>query len=97
MAVVWSSRALREAKEATVWWHANRPYAPDLFDEELARAVARALAAPASGAPLDSGKRRMLLTRTRYMMVYKVVAGDVEVLSVWSTLRGKPPRLGGER
>lgn len=80
------------------WWLANRDKAPDLFEEELARAWALLEFAPLSGphapGPL-SGFRRLLLTKTRYHVYYTVDEDRrvVEIHAVWHTSHGSLPRL----
>jgi plasmid stabilization system protein ParE len=97
VATLWSPEAEKQLEESSTWWAENRPSAPDLFDEELARALEQLRVAPLSGTPYRQGTRRVLLERTRYALVYRAHEAHVEIVSLWSMLRGKPPRLGGER
>ncbi len=41
MKVVFSRRADRDVDRVDAWWRQNRPYAPELFEHELADAVSR--------------------------------------------------------
>jgi plasmid stabilization system protein ParE len=79
------------------WWRANRPSAPDLFDEELASAIAAIGELPLAAAPhaTISGEtvRRVPLRRTRYAVYYYVRTDVVEIVAVWHTSRGGGPRL----
>jgi plasmid stabilization system protein ParE len=97
MQATWSARAEREANAASAWWTENWPAAATLFDDELARVAEQVLAAPWSGVPYQKTRRRVLLRLTRYALIYKVEGDRIEFLSVWSTLRGRLPRLGNER
>lgn len=84
--------------EAGIWWLENRPKAPELFDEELARAFDFLSAAPHSGVQLRGrrrGLRRIVLHGSRYYVYYRVneAVNVVEVVSVWHTSKGKGPPL----
>jgi plasmid stabilization system protein ParE len=93
--------AMRQASAAVRWWVRNRPRAPDLLRTELARALAAIEHAPRSGPPCTelgpefAAVRRMLMPRTRYYVfyVYDEEAARVDVVAVWSNLRGTPPPL----
>jgi len=97
MATIWSTEAEEQLGEASAWWAEIRPSAPTLLDQELARALDQIGAAPLSGQPYRRGTRRLLLERTRYALIYRTHASHVEIVGLWSMLRGKPPRLGGRR
>ena len=80
------------------WWIANRPKAPELFEEEVDRGLAFLAEAPLMGAHVSlrrPGMRRLLLRKSRYHLYYTIdeTAGVVEVRAVWHTSRGKTPRL----
>lgn len=93
--LVWTPRAVREAKRAVTWWVENRPYAPELLEHELAEAIDRVRASPMMGTVWKPGVRRLVLERTRYHIYYSVEASPdrIRVLAVWSSLRGRGPRL----
>lgn len=93
------SRAARsDVRAASDWWTANRPMAPQLFLEELERALLLIEAQPDAGqAAADAdieGTRRVVLHRTRYVLYYRVHAERVEVLRLWHASRGEPPKVG---
>jgi toxin ParE1/3/4 len=94
---VWAPGAREQANAALSWWATNRPAAPTLLHDELAEAIEQVRTAPLSGKPSRKGTRRVLLPRTRYVLIYRTREARIEIVSLWSMLRGKPPRLGGER
>jgi plasmid stabilization system protein ParE len=85
--------------EATAWWDVNRPKAPGLFREEIARALELIAAQPQIGAKAGNAKlagvRRVHLSRVHYFLYYRVRESPqvVEVLALWHTSRGSGPRL----
>ncbi|WP_437999805.1 type II toxin-antitoxin system RelE/ParE family toxin [Sorangium sp. So ce185] len=91
--------AARQTRDAAAWWIENRPAAPSLFREELAALLSLLRAAPDAGAPHAhrriKGIRRAPLPTTRYLVYYvhDRESGEILVLAVWSSLRGRPPRL----
>jgi len=99
MKVALSPRARREANRCDAWWRANRQDSPDLFEQELLRALSQVATAPRSGTPYSTtgGRqcRRVLMPRTQNYVYYRVVepAEVVRVLSVWSAVRGRGPTL----
>jgi plasmid stabilization system protein ParE len=69
-----------------------------LFDEELRAALDQLRTAPQLGSfyRVTTGQehRRLLLPKTRYHVYYRVViSGVVQVVAVWSALRGRGPRI----
>ncbi len=95
LAVEWTARADREATRAVRWWAKNRPAAPRLLREELARAIDLVRSSPLMGTVWRPGIRRIVLERTRYHLYYNVEASPdrIRVLAVWSSIRGRAPRL----
>lgn len=91
--------ATRAILEAAEWWSANRPKAPDAFAEELDRALQLLASQPAIGARARNiklaGVRRIHLTRVHYYLYYRVIPepATVEILALWHTKRGSPPKL----
>ena len=92
-------RATQDLHVAIRWWRANRPKAPELFEDELRHAFALLVEQPHVGQlTRDSsftGARRFYLSGSRYFVYYRVkeAAGFVEVLRVWHASRGRTPRL----
>ncbi|MCI0341405.1 MAG: type II toxin-antitoxin system RelE/ParE family toxin [Planctomycetales bacterium] len=88
-----------QADTVDLWWRANRRIAPDLFSEELARAMALLSQVPRAGRLYRRrgipGLRRLLLPATRYhaYYVHRPEEGDVVLLAVWSAVRGQGPPL----
>jgi len=95
--VIVSPRARGQIEAIDRWWRENRLAAPALFRQELAAALDLVAAAPESGTRYRSSPvprvRRALLRSTRYHVYYVVRPGTIEVLAVWSAVRGTGPRL----
>lgn len=97
--VRFAPEAVARIAEISWWWRTNRLGAPELFDEELAAAVALLAGAPSAGRRVVRrnlpGLRRLLLPGTRQHVYYleDVSAGQVVVISVWSAMRRRGPRL----
>jgi plasmid stabilization system protein ParE len=94
-----SPRAIREAERCARWWYEHRPAARLLFDDELRHVLGQIRSAPNLGSAFTSKKsgleyRRVLMPETRYHMYYRVTGTDrVEVVAIWSAVRGRGPRL----
>jgi plasmid stabilization system protein ParE len=94
-----SRRAGRQIREAAAWWSSNRDKAPFAFAEDLDDALHLIAELPKVGEPVQhvemTGVRRLLLTRTRYHLYYRVAEDTriVEVLTLWHTSRARPPKL----
>lgn len=64
-----SEEAEAQVDEIDTWWRQNRRAAPDLFSDELAKALADLEAMPSLGTIYRAGPepvRRILLRRTHY-------------------------------
>lgn len=78
----------------------ERPSAPDLFADEMIRAVERLKSMPGSGAEFPCtgvpGVRRILLPRCGYHLYYTFESKKREVMirAVWHSARGGAPELG---
>ena len=99
MRIVFHPRAVEDATRIDSWWTANRPAAPGLVHRELEAAVAAVADLPTLGASSTAeselpGVRRVLMTRTRYHVYYRVTADVLEVLAIWHAVRGEGPTLG---
>ncbi|MBA3792206.1 MAG: type II toxin-antitoxin system RelE/ParE family toxin [Rubrobacter sp.] len=89
-------RAVREISEASAWWDANRPEAPEAFREEIESAFELLRTYPSVGARASNtrlaGVRRIHLSRIRYHLYYRVILSEaVEILALWHTARGPGP------
>ncbi len=95
MRVELSAEAEAQVKRIDDWWRVHRPSAPDLFVEELEEALLALEQAPALGAryPRQPHFRRLLLRRTRHHLYIVNEQERVYVAAVWSTSRGRGPRL----
>ena len=92
-------RARRDIATAVAWWRANRPYAADRLEDELATALRKLEELPFIGPPATdvrlAGFRRLALFETRYFIYYRVndARERVEVLRLWHMSRQRPPPL----
>lgn len=95
MKVELSDEAKAEVARVDAWWRQNRPAAQDLFLDELAQALVALVDAPAIGTHYEPrpGVRRLLLKRSHYHLYFVEQADRVFVVAVWSTYRGRGPRL----
>ena len=95
--VIVAPEALAQVEAIDDWWRANRPAARGLFSSELDAAFLSLSAAPRVGQAVEhatvKGLRRVLLRTTRFHVYYRVRADVVEVVAVWSCLRGRGPDL----
>jgi plasmid stabilization system protein ParE len=91
-----SEEADEQVREIDVWWREHRRAAPDLFTDELDRALLALGEMPTLGAMYQAGARtvrRLLLRRTHYQLYFVQETERVYVLAVWSAFRGRTPRL----
>lgn len=100
LSVDFTRRAAAQAEAATLWWRENRPLAPDALREELEQALQLIALQPEIGATARNiklaGVRRVLLSRVKYHLYYRIVDGpprSIEVLSLWHTSRGGNPAV----
>lgn len=95
--VVTSPEADEDIRRIDRWWREHRPAAPELFVAELAEAFALLAESPKLGQryprPDIPTLRRLLLRATRYHVYYVFDGQMAAVLSVWSAIRGRGPRL----
>lgn len=100
MKVVLTPRAVREAKRRKTWWLENSSEASDLFDTEVAAAIALLQRAPRAGVVHEETDGvttfRLLLPRTATHLYYAIADDRVVVLSFWGARKGHGPRLTGE-
>ena len=94
MTIIITPRARKQIAKASRWWLGNRDKAPEAFDEDLDAGLEMLADSPLAGEPFRSrpGVRRLVLRRIRYYLYYRIVRGDLYVLSLWHTSR-RPPRL----
>lgn len=97
MKVRLSDEARADMLRIDTWWRENRPYAPDLFGEEIITVLELLATAPEAGETYrkigGEAVRRTLLPKTRHYAYHHVQQDEVIVLAVWSTLRGEGPPL----
>ena len=93
--VIIATAADRQIAAISSWWRANRLAAPDLFDDELHKAIVRLRSFPATGSTHRpaAGVRYLLLPVSRYHVYYRLNEdkGRVDVVRVRSALRGTQP------
>jgi addiction module RelE/StbE family toxin len=94
MRVKWTRRALREQDEAFEWIVAENPVAAREVIDRM-RSATRLLADnPQMGRPGNiTGTRELVITRTPYVVVYRIAAGQVDILAVIHHAREWPVRL----
>jgi plasmid stabilization system protein ParE len=91
-----SDEADEQVREIDAWWRENRRAAPNLFTDELDRALLALGEIPTLGTIYQTGTRsvrRLLLRRTHYHLYFVQETERVNVLAVWSAFRGRAPRL----
>ena len=98
--VSFTATAAEQAQGVNDWWMQERPTAPGLCFDELARAIERLTSMPGSGAVFEStsvsAARRILLPRCGYHGYYTLDSKQREVLvrAIWHSARGSGPELG---
>lgn len=89
--------AERQIREAAAWWQRNRSSAPDLFLQQIHRGFELAATQPEAGTRARdltlAEVRRLHLARIHYHLYYTVRGETVEILALWHTSRGTPPKL----
>jgi plasmid stabilization system protein ParE len=91
-----SEEADEQVREIDAWWREHRRAAPDLFTDELDRALLALGEMPTLGVIYQAGTRsvrRLLLRRTHYHLYFVQESERVYVLAVWNAFRGRTPRL----
>ena len=90
-------RAATEVEQAELWWRENRLAAPNALREDIQGAFSLLLRQPGVGTRIGntklSGVRRLHLGRIRYFVYYQIRGGELVVLSLWHSSRGKGPKL----
>ena len=91
--------AEKQIRDEARWWRENRTKVPSLFRDELKRAFELIAEYPEIGPIAEDvdlvDVRRILMGGTQHYLYYRpnYTANRIEVLGVWSTSRGEPPRL----
>ena len=91
LVIVFTPRANDELLAAVTWWRTNRPNAPRLLDDEIARALQRIAAYPRSGVPVRGRDvRRVILRGSGYWLFYRIRPrlARIEIVSLWHARRG---------
>jgi len=97
--VVFVSEAEEQLTHIDRWWQKNRGAAPDLFLDELDRAIDLLSDLPDIGTRFTRTKRvgirRLLLRRSKHWVYYfhDRKRSIVYILALWSTFRGSDPQL----
>jgi plasmid stabilization system protein ParE len=96
--ISFTRRAAAQTEAAGRWWRENRTKAPEALREELEQALQLVASQPEIGAMARStglaGVRRVLLSRVRYHLYYRVLEAptrSIEVLALWHVSRGDKP------
>jgi len=91
--------AARQIRDAEAWWRENRPAAREAIRQELEQAFSLITAQPGAGGRANDidlpGVRRISLPKIKYQLYYRVLPDPdrVQVMALWHTRRGMPPRL----
>lgn len=91
------ARAKREIERLAEWWSINRTAAPGAVRMDVEGVLFVVTQHPGLGNKVANGRRiqvrRYLMSRTQHWLYFRVKNNVVEVLSVWSAIRGKDPKL----
>ena len=94
LAVDVTPRAAAQLERAASWWAENRPGAPGAIAGDFEDAIALLAHQPGVGArsapPRYPDLRRLLLSRIRYHVYYRVWKGRIIVLAFWHSSRRVP-------
>lgn len=100
LSVAFTRRASKQVEEAGQWWRENRDKAPEALRQELDQALQLIASQPDVGAIARNinlaGVRRILLSRVRYHLYYRVVvapARSIQVVGLWHASRGEKAHL----
>lgn len=100
LSVDFTLQASKQVEEAGRWWRENRDKAPEALHEELDQALQLIALQPDVGAVARNSKlagvRRILLSRVRYHLYYRLVdtpARSIQVVGLWHASRGEKPQL----
>lgn len=78
-----AARALAEIEKISRWWMNHRPASPRLFDHELATILDLLEVQPEIGTakrlPTVGDVRVVVLRRSRYLVMYQIVAAEQQV------------------
>jgi hypothetical protein len=89
-----SSEAHGQVRQIDAWWRENRRGAPDLFAEEIDRALRDLGGSPTLGVCYQAKSvMRLLLRRTHHHVYFIREPERVFVVAVWSVFRGRGPTL----
>ena len=93
MRVRWLRKALRNLDDEAAFIAADDAAAARVVIERVLDAVAQLSEQPAIGRPgRVPGTRELIVSRTRYIVPYRVRAETVEILRVFHTSRRQPDR-----
>ena len=88
MRIFWSRSAQSDLREATEFIALDSPSAADAIEDRLLAAIEGLVDHPEKGrSGLRAGTRELVVARTPYLVVYRLVAGDIELARIWHTSR----------
>jgi plasmid stabilization system protein ParE len=92
-----TARAAAEIERADAWWRKHRLAVPNAVREDLAAAFELLVLQPGIGEKVENvrlaGTRSLQIDRIRYDLYYVVRGGELVVLSLWHSNRGRQPRV----
>ncbi len=95
MRIRWLRTALRNLDEEAAYIAADNPAAASLVIERVLEAVTQLIEQPGLGRPgRVPGTRELVVTKTRYLVPYRVRRDSVEILRAFHTSRRLPQRWG---
>ena len=91
MRLVFAPSARREFADAVAYVAQENPLAAQALNDTIQAAIGRILAFPKLGAPCRRGERRLPVSGTPYLIVYRATRETVVILRVWHGARQWPP------
>ncbi len=80
--VRFTAEARQDVRSARAWYHAISPALAEGFDADLGRAIDRILDGPERYAVVHRGRRRALLRRFDYSVIYQTVDDRIIIIAV---------------
>ena len=91
------ARAKREIERLAEWWAVNRTAAPGHVRLDVEGVLFVITQHPGLGHRVENARsnvvRRNLMSRTQHWLYFRVKKNVVEVLCIWSTSRGRDPKV----
>lgn len=93
MRIRWLRTALRNLEDEAAYIANDDPVAASMVVERVMQSIALLAEHPATGRPgRIPGTRELVVTGTRYLVPYRVVGDEVQILRIFHTSRRPPAR-----